>query len=112
MSNTLLFSSPLGQTYFSVLGNVNITKGNKEAIKAALNVLRFYKFKEQDGSKPKKGDKNYIPVVQFWSIFILLIINEYSIGRNIHENNSKLQESLTAAEISMIPSLKLENYLG
>ena len=112
MSNTLLFSSPLGQTYFSILGNTNITKGNREAISAALNVLKFYKIKESDGSKQKKKEKNYTPIVQFWSIFILLIINEYSIGRNIHEDNTGLKESLTSTEISIVPSNKLENYLG
>ena len=112
MSNKLLFNSLFGQTYFSVLGNANITRGNREATRSALNVLRFYKLKEQDGGKLEEGDKNYTPVVQLWSIFILLIINEYSIERKIHENNTKLKESLTAAEISMIPSFKLENYFG
>ena len=111
MSNTMLFSSPLGQTYFSVFGDGRLTKSEKEVTKAVLNVIKFYKIKESDKSAKRK-DKNMSTSVQFWSVFILLIINEYSIGRHVVEDNAGLKETLTLSEISNIPIERLDNYIN
>lgn len=111
MSNTMLFSSPLGQTYFSVFGDGRLTKSEKEATKAVLNVIKFYKIKESD-KNAKKKDKSVASSLHFWSVFILLIINEYSIGRHVVEDNEGLKETLTLAEISGIPADRLDNYIN
>lgn len=110
MSNTMLFSSPLGQTYFSVFGDERINKSHKDILKATISVIKFYKIKEAD--KGKKKEKKDASSVHFWTIMILLIINEYSIGRHTDEDNKDLKETLTAAELSEIPPEKLENYIN
>lgn len=111
MSNTMLFSSPLGQTYFSVLGNPELISEHKEVPKTVLSIIKFFKSKESD-RKVNKKDKSFSSNVQFWSIYILLIINEYSIGRPIAEDNEALKSALTAAELSEIPPEKVNNYVN
>lgn len=112
MSNTMLFSSPLGQTYFSVLGHQIVSSNNKEISRRVFEIIKFYRAKDADSGKGKKKEKLSLTTVQLWSIFILLIINEYSIGRSIVENNQGLRETLTLAEISEVLPTRLDNYLN
>jgi hypothetical protein len=111
MSNTLLFSSSLGQTYFSVFGNPIINQLDPGVNKAITSVVKFYKQKESDKLEKKKKDKP-VSSVQFWSIFILLIINEYTIGKPIKEDNSELEKTLSVVEVTEIPQHKLDNYIN
>jgi hypothetical protein len=111
MSNTLLFSSPLGQTYFSVLGNPEVLASKKDVFKSILSVIKFYKQKEADKDFNKR-ERAVTANAQFWSVFILLIVNEYSMGRHMQEDNSDLKGTLSAAEISEIPQEKLDNYVN
>ena len=48
---------------------------------------------------------------QFWSTFILLIINEYSISRDHREDTSGYISTLCEAEIDNIQPSKLDNYI-
>lgn len=111
MSNTLLFSSPLGQTYFSVFGNPTINQLDPAVNKAVISVVKFYKHKESDKFEKKKKE-NPVSSVQFWSIFILLIMNEFTIGKPIKEDNSNLEKTLSIAEVTEIPPHKLNNYVN
>lgn len=74
--------------------------------------MKFYKIKESEKGPKKNKEKQMNSASQFWSIFILLIMNEYNIGRHIDENNKELIDSISAAEISEIPRDKLENYVN
>lgn len=112
MSNTMLFASPLGQAYFSVTGDSNLMKNDKEVAKSTIAVIKFYKIKGHTDVKGKKKDKEMLNMyAQFWSLFILQIVNEYSINRANAEDNTELKETLLEAEKIQIPPSKLENYV-
>ncbi|CAI2374223.1 unnamed protein product [Moneuplotes crassus] len=105
-SNTNLFASPLGHTYFSVFGDPRVIV-EREIQKSVFSIIRFYKEKEKDKSQPK----GKMASVQVWSIFILMIMNEYTIGRPAIENIESLRPTLIQKELDHIPSEKISNYI-
>lgn len=107
MSNTTLFSSPLGHTYFSVFGEPAVIS-ERGVSKSLFSVIRFYKEKERDRAAKKD---NSMSSVQVWSIFILLIMNEFSIGRNQVQITEHLKDSLSTVETQEIPLEKMPNYI-
>eukprot|EP00343_Euplotes_focardii_P001203 CAMPEP_0205802620 /NCGR_PEP_ID=MMETSP0205-20121125/5013_1 /ASSEMBLY_ACC=CAM_ASM_000278 /TAXON_ID=36767 /ORGANISM="Euplotes focardii, Strain TN1" /LENGTH=238 /DNA_ID=CAMNT_0053069359 /DNA_START=583 /DNA_END=1296 /DNA_ORIENTATION=+ len=79
-----------------------------------FSVIRFYREKEAGGKQREEGGekrrKDAGASVQVWSIFILMIMNEYSIGRTIQENVDGLKTTLSTTELTEVPSNKIDNY--
>ena len=115
-SNTLVYSSPVGQAYFSIFGDRFLQKYYKEIPINTIKIIRFYKKKaeskqkEQKKVKKEKKDLNNLDT-QFWSTFILLIIQEYTMDRTHREDISGYKDTLCNAELANIPPKKIDNYI-
>ena len=99
MSNTLVYSSPVGQAYFSIFGDRFLQKYYKEIPINTIKIIRFYKkkaeSKQKEQKKVKKEKKDLSNLdTQFWSTFILLIIQEYTMDRTHREDISGYKDTL------------------
>ena len=116
MSNTLVYSSPVGQAYFSIFGDRFLQKYYKEIPINTIKIIRFYKkkaeSKQKEQKKVKKEKKDLSNLdTQFWSTFILLIIQEYTMDRTHREDISGYRDTLCNAELANIPPKKIDNYI-
>ena len=99
MSNSLLLNKELGRGYFSILGDPRYIRDKRSMAKDIFGVFKFFRSKEGLSSS-KKNDATSL--AQFFSVFILMILNEYSISRELKENNDKFLHTITKKEMEIV----------